>query len=112
MALAAIVLLAASAAAQPFQPGTGFAPLGMQLLHLMRHRHGSTQCNIDMASQCNVLYLAIWHSCVCVNVTCMLGNTTLIAKRMRACASPHQNFLKAGIGCHSMMSSDGCVQAT
>ncbi|CAK0780436.1 hypothetical protein CVIRNUC_005053 [Coccomyxa viridis] len=28
MALAAIVLLAASAAAQPFQPGTGFAPLG------------------------------------------------------------------------------------
>jgi hypothetical protein len=27
-ALAAIVLLAASAAAQPFQPGTGFAPLG------------------------------------------------------------------------------------
>ena len=70
MALAAIVLLAASAAAQPFQPGTGFAPLGMQLLHLMRHRHGSTQCNIDMASQCNVLYLAIWHSCVCV--TCNL----------------------------------------
>jgi hypothetical protein len=28
MALAAIVLLAAGAAAQPFQPGTGFAPLG------------------------------------------------------------------------------------
>ena len=26
---AAIVLLAASAAAQPFQPGTGFAPAGM-----------------------------------------------------------------------------------
>ena len=32
MALAAIVLLAAGAAAQPFQPGTGFAPLGMSLL--------------------------------------------------------------------------------
>ena len=59
MALAAIVLLAASAAAQPFQPGTGFAPLGMQLLRLRRHRPGFTQCNIDMASQCNVLYLAI-----------------------------------------------------
>ena len=29
MVLAAIVLLAAGAAAQPFQPGTGFAPLGM-----------------------------------------------------------------------------------
>ena len=35
MVLAAIVLLAAGAAAQPFQPGTGFAPLGMLLSLLL-----------------------------------------------------------------------------
>ena len=62
MALAAIVLLAASAAAQPFQPGTGFAPLGMQLLCLRRCRHGFTRCNIDMASHdamCCTLHIGI-----------------------------------------------------
>jgi len=35
LVLAAIAVLAAGIAAQPFQPGSGFAPLGVPCLHFL-----------------------------------------------------------------------------
>ena len=80
MALAAIVLLASGAAAQPFQPGSGFAPLGTQLLHFS-----------NLSSRLRVMQLgsAGWHLQQCLFSACMPDKARIHVSQPASCLARH-----------------------